>query len=148
MAKMNSKFKYMFDAAPSVSLLGQSDAAHTASFVGTTLTLDKLDGYWNQPIPPLADQTFAIVINVTAVDHTTGDETYKLDLVASSNGFTAKTVVGTIGAIPATGQYVILIDADTMAQVVAGVTAIRIEGTLAGTTPSIAAFAWMTGIQC
>lgn len=67
MAKMNSKFKYMFDAAPSVSLMAQGDAPKTASFNGAPITLDVLKGYWNPAPAAPADKTFAVIVNVTAL---------------------------------------------------------------------------------
>ncbi len=145
MAKMNSKFKYMFDAAPSISLIPNDGAAHVASFTGTAYTLDKLEGYWTNG--ELADVIIAAVINVTAVDHTTGDETYSMALQGSTDGFTTHKDLGVVSAIPGTGQYVILLDVDTAAQVVAGITQIRLAATLAGTTPSITCYAWIGDLQ-
>lgn len=141
MANMNSKFRYMYDADPSVSLIPNDGAAHTATFNSASLALDFNDGYWNVPAQ-IADEAFAIVINVTAVDHTTGDETYNFALVGSSDGFATSTQIGAVAKVPATGQYVILVDALTMTEEVPGITAIRLAATLAGTTPSITAFAF------
>lgn len=145
MANMSSKFRYMYDADPSVSLIPNDNAAHTATFNSAALTFDLLDGYWNVP-SQIADEAFAVVINVTAVDHTTGDETYKIDLAVSADGFSTSSVVGTVAKITATGQYVILVDALTLTEVVPSPTSMRLVVTLAGTTPSITAFAFKSPV--
>jgi len=67
MAKMNSKFKYMYDAAPAIALAANDGVAVTATANGTTYALDQLDGYWNVE-DELADQTFAVVLNVEAAE--------------------------------------------------------------------------------
>jgi hypothetical protein len=145
MSKMNSRFKYMYDAAPESALLPKDHAAHVASFNGPTVALPTLGGYWNVPAIS-AELAFAVAINVEAVDHTTGDETYALALTFGVDGtFATKVAAGTV-SVKGTGQYVILVDIDTVvAQLGAAPTAVRIEAALAGTTPSITAHAWLAG---
>jgi hypothetical protein len=142
MSRMNSKFRYMYDAAPASALIAKDGAAHVATFNGTAIALDELDGYWNTN--ELADEVFAIAVNVTAIDHTTGDETYTVELEFGPAGFatSVKTSKLTIGAV---GQYAILVDAATLRAMKADGNTIRLVGTLAGTTPSITLHAWIAG---
>ncbi len=44
------------------------------------------------------------------------------------------------------GQYVMLLDIDTVKAVKADAAAIRIKGTLAGVAPSLTAYSWIAGI--
>lgn len=140
--KMNSRFKYMFDAAPSVALVAKDGVAKTASFNGAPLTLDTLQGYWTDG--ELADQTFAVVVNVTALDRTTGDETYTLELEFGPAGFAGAEKTHKL-VVTATGQYVFLVDLDTVKAVQADVAQVRLVGTLAGTTPSVTLHAFIAG---
>lgn len=135
--QMNTKFQYMYDAAPASALISKG-AAKTASFVGNTITLDTLKGFWTSG--ELADKTLAIVVNVDAADFGTGDETYDLE---------AKVGAVTVGVTPVTGpgQYVILLDMMTVAKTAPGETALTLAGTVAGTTPSITLYSWISGIQ-
>lgn len=247
MAKLKSKFKYMFDAAPSISLL-TSAAAKVATFNGDALVLDELDGYWNTN--ELADDAFAVVVNVLALNATdrtatmtfvsvvntdtftlsdgvdskvftcvtaganiengefnvggsdtltaaaaaaaindayadgdiaisatsalgvitltnhlgTGgtiteaettitttafagnNETYALELEFGPVGFGTSIKTGAL-TISETGQYVILVDVDTIKAMKSNAAAIRLVGTLAGVSPSITAYSWIAGIQ-
>ncbi len=79
MAKMNGSFRYMFDAAPSISLLAAGQAAKTANFTSNEIALDTLDGYWTSG--ELADQTLAVIVNVTAV----GDSTARTATITLTN---------------------------------------------------------------
>jgi hypothetical protein len=141
MSKMKSKFKYMYDAAPASELIAKDGVAKTASFDGTAKVLDVLEGYWTAG--ELADDVFAVAINVTAVD-LAADETYVLELEAGPVGFATSVVVGKV-TIAGTGQYVILVDADTVKAQKADAAAIRLAGTIGGTTPSITLHAWIAG---
>lgn len=144
MAKMNSKFKYMFDAAPSVALVAAGTAAQTATFNGTTIALDKLDGYWNTE-GELADQTFAVAINVTDVDTVTGDETYTLELQFGDDAAFTNSVKTHSAVVTGPGQYVFLVDIDTVTALLDDASHMRLAGTLAGTTPSITLVSWIAG---
>lgn len=143
MAKMNSKFKYMFDAAPSITLEAQSAPARTADGNTAAIALDKLDGYWNSG--ELADQTFAVAVNVLSLDTTTGDETYALNLVFGEGaGFTGAVTTHS-AVITAPGQYVFLVDIDTVRAILDGADHMRIAVDVGGTTPSIDFYAWIAG---
>lgn len=240
MAKMNSAFKYMYDAAPSIALLPKDGAVRTATFNGPEKALDQVEGYWNTN--ELADKTFAVVVHVTElntsklshvltltaveaddevgisdgsivltfkaddnfavgadddetaanladaindahtndgllvtafatnntvtlISHTSGTvtalaggsivasappagpaETYTLDLVAGPAGFATSVAIGKL-TVSEVGQYVILVDIDTLRLSKPDATAIRLVGTLNGAQPRLTAHAWITGIQ-
>jgi hypothetical protein len=136
--KMTSRFRQMFDAATATLFRGRTaaDIVATTAAAGAALTLDVLQGYWTDG-KELADQLLPVVVNVLKADHTTGDETYKLDVV-TNNG----VVVGTAKVI-GVGQYVILVDADTLRLSDPTATTIQIDATLAGTTPILNFAAWL-----
>lgn len=144
MAKMNSKFKYMYDAAPSVALRARGEAALTADGNSTAIALDKLDGYWNTE-EELADQTFAVVVNVDAIDTTTGDEEYVLSLVFGDDAAFTNSASTHSLAVTETGQYVFLVDFDTVSALVEGVSFMRIALDVTGTTPIINYYSWIGG---
>jgi len=144
MAKMNSKFKYMYDAAPASALIVKDHAAKTASFDGPAVVLDKVLGYWNVADPILADSTVAIAINVEEVETSTGDETYELALEVGPEGFATSVTTHTV-TVTGPGQYVMLVDFDTIKAMKDDAAAVRIAGTLGGTTPSIKLHAWFAG---
>lgn len=137
--KMHSRTRYMYDAATEASLRAKSAAAITASTAGAALVLDTLQGYWTTG--ELADNTLAVVANVNAIDNGTGDETYKLD-VKTNNGI----VVGT-ATVKALGQYVILLDMDTVRLSDPTAVSISLDATIAGTTPSLDFFAWIAPVK-
>jgi hypothetical protein len=143
MAKLKSNFKYMLDAAPAITFRDAAAAPITADASTAAIVLDTLDGYWNTS-NELADSTFAVVINVSAIDRGTGDETYVLNLVAGPVGFGTSTVVGTVTVVEP-GQYVILVDADTVRKQVANAAALRLNVDVSGTTPSIDFVAFIGG---
>lgn len=144
MAKLKSNFKYMLDAAPAITFRDDTTAATITADASTdAIVLDKLNGYWNTQYE-LADSTFAVVINVSSVDSTTGDETYVLNLVASGDGFTTSTAVGTVTVVEA-GQHVILVDIDTIRKSVPDALDLRIDVDVAGTTPKINFTAFIGG---
>jgi len=144
MAKMNSKFKYMLDAAPAITLRAKSAAAITATADSEVYALEQLDGYWNTE-NELADQTFAVVVNVDAIDTTTGDETYVLTLVFGDDAaFSASTVTHTL-TLTGTGQHVLLVDFDTVRGLLSTAAFMKITATLGGTTPILDYHAFIAG---
>lgn len=148
MAKLNSKFKHMYDAAPSVALIAKDGVAKTASFTGPAYALDKLDGYWNDA-GELADMLLTVVTNVAAVDRGAGDEAYGLTIEASADAaFTAPVEVASIAPdVLATGQLVAILDMDTVLAAVPGVSYLRVKGTLAGVAPSIELYSWIGSLK-
>ncbi len=143
MAKMNSKTKYMLDAAPSITFRAPGLTTLTADTASDAITLDALDGYWNTA-GELADTTFAIVIHVTSLDFTTGDETYDISLEAGPVGF-ASSIKPQVIRVPAVGQYVMLVDIDTIKKLKATTEALRLALDVSGTTPIIAYNAYIAG---
>jgi hypothetical protein len=145
MGKFNSAYKYMYDAAPEVALVPKDHAAHAASFAGAAVALPQVQGWWNQPQYPAAN-VFAIAVNVEALDHTTGDETYSLAIEFGTDGTFGTKVVSHTLAAKKPGQLAALVDMDTIVALLgAAPTAVRVNATLAGTTPSITLHAWLAG---
>ncbi len=142
MAKMNSKFKYMYDAAPASQLIAKDGVAKTATFNSTVKALDLVDGHWNTT--ELADQTFAVVVNVASVDATTGDETYTVELEFGDADFAPAQKTHKM-VVTKPGQYVFLVDLDTVRALVATAVNMRVAVTLAGTTPIIVLNAYIAG---
>jgi hypothetical protein len=143
MAKMNTRYRYMLDNAPAITLVAKDGVAKTASFNGAAVTLDTVLGHWNDP-HYLADTLFAVAVNVDAIDATTGDETYTLALEFGTAGF-AQTVRTHTLAVKGPGQYVMVVDAETVMAMLDDVAVVRVAATLAGTTPSITLNAWFAG---
>jgi hypothetical protein len=134
--KMNSRFRQMYDAATDTLFRGRTQPDVTATADSAVLNLDKLTGYWTDGTE-LADQLFPVIVNALKVDHTTGDETYKIDVV-TNNG----VVVGT-AKIVGVGQYVILVDGETLHLSDPTATSIKLTATLGGTTPILNYAAWL-----
>lgn len=109
MAKMNSKYKYMYDAAPSVALVPRDAPQQTISQGFEPIKLDELDGYWNED-GYLADQTFAVAVNVTEVTITDGGP------IPVYLGFTdgVEEILTQTVFVSSTGQFVFLVDIDTV----------------------------------
>jgi hypothetical protein len=134
--KMNSRFRQMFDAAPDTLFRGRTAADVTATADSAVVALDKLTGFWTDG-NELADYLLPVIVNVLKADHTTGDETYKVDVV-TNNGIVVATskVIGV-------GQYVLLVDADTLHQADPTAVSIHVAATLGGTTPILNYAAWL-----
>lgn len=137
--KMNSRFRFMYDAAAAASLRPRAQADITADAVGAELTLDTLTGYWT-PGTELADQTFAVVANVTKVDHTTGDETYVLNLTTNNNVVVATAKVNKVG------QYVLFVDTQTLRLSDPTAASISLDADVGGTTPILNFHAFLTAV--
>jgi hypothetical protein len=134
--KMNSRFRQMFDAAADTLFRGRTAADVTATADSAVVNLDKLQGYWTDG-NELADQTIAVIVNALKVDKTTGDETYKVDLV-TNNG-----VVVATAKITGVGQYVLFVDGATLQQSDPTAASLKITATLGGTTPILNYAAWL-----
>ena len=144
MAKMNSKFKYMFDAAPSIALGANDGVAITSTTQGPAYALDQLDGYWNIE-GELADQTFAVVVNVEALGTANGDEVYAFALEFGSDSGFGDGSDAQVLEVTQPGQYVFLVDIDTLKACNAGLSHIRVTAALAGTGPTVTYKAWNAG---
>jgi hypothetical protein len=134
--KMGSRFKQMFDAAPDTLFRGRTAADVVATADSAAVSLDKLQGFWTDG-SEFADENLAVIVNVLKADHTTGDETYKIDVVTNNGVVIATTKV--VGV----GQYVLLVDADTLRNADPTAASIHVAATLAGTTPILNYAAWL-----
>lgn len=91
------------------------------------------------------NRPFVAVANVSALDRTTGDETYVLSIEAdTSSGFASPVAVATLPAITTVGRYEIPLSGSLIEQHEPGATHIRIKATLGGTTPSVTYGAWLS----
>jgi len=81
---------------------------------------------------------FHVVVDVTALDTTSGNETYRVSIETDASAAFSGTPVE-IGAVTvtSTGRHVLTIDQDLVAKLDPDAAAIRVKATLAGTTPSI-----------
>lgn len=145
-----SRMKYMFDGDASVTLRNVSDGAESATATETAISLNELDtAYWHDGTD-IPYSYLVVVINITAIDATTGDETYVLtiqvdDTLAQSDTpvtvwtqTIARTFTGVIEAvIPA--HNIPKMDTDS-----SGTDKwMAIKATLGGTTPSLTYGAWI-----
>lgn len=81
--------------------------------------------------------TFKVVFVVTALDLSSGNETYSLSVETdAATSFGSPTTVGSVTPA-ATGTYEVLLSADGIAKLDSTAAAIRVKATLGGTTPSI-----------
>ncbi len=139
-----SKVRHGYDAEPSVRLRLLSDGPETASAVENAISLNTLDAaYWDNGAIPF--QTATIVIRVTAIDRTTGDEAYAIQAQVDNDqafGGADFTVVGEIDLV-STGVFTIVLDGPTIKALRSNAKFIRLALVAAGTTPSITYEAWL-----
>lgn len=137
-----SEVTYIYDAATKFRAPGL--AALTASAVVGTLPLDKLTAQRpNSQRGKLGAEEYDIVIVVNSLDKTTGDEVYTFQAKVGAVG-AETTSVGQI-TVSSTGQYVLSLDAKTIAHQDANHASIALELVAAGTTPVITFTAWLAG---
>ena len=147
MAKMNSKFKYMFDAAPSVQLIERDEVAKTATFNSDPYILDQLDGYWNTE-GELADQTFALVVNVTEVEASASTGTFTLDTVIATDAVTLDDGVNTPVTLTADTDFDVGADDDeTAANLAAAINDLFDAGDLRLTAEAAGAVVTVTNVD-
>lgn len=104
-----------------------ADGAETATAAETGIALDVLKA-----------GDFKVVLDVTALDATTGNETYVLSVETDANtSFGSAVQVGAV-TVTATGRYEVPLSQWQLAKLDSGAAAIRVNATLGGTTPSIA----------
>lgn len=143
----SSRVNEIIDLDDAVTLRDATDGAETATATETAVSLQELDSaYWhNGEIP---HGVFKVVFHVTAVDRTTGDETYTLSLVVDDTADMSDTPATVAAlAITAAGVYTMFVDSKNIPQVNADSSGadkwIAAKATLAGTTPSITYGAWI-----
>lgn len=147
-----SAVKAGFDTLAAVTLRNATDGAETATATETAIDLGLLTAaYWQDDTVPHG--VIRVGVHVTAIDRTTGDETYTLtlqvdDVLAQNN--TPDTVCTL--AITATGYYEMIVDSKTIDAIVTDYSSealyMAIKATLAGTTPSITYGAWIADAPC
>lgn len=147
MAKMNTSHRYVYDAAPATLFRARTAAAIAATANSDVVVLDTVQGYWNVD-GELADETLAVIVNVTEIDATTGDETVTFELKATDAAGVVQTeaVLGSL-TVNKVGQYVFLVDAASVKLAAEDFGGLVITATLAGTTPSVGYHAWMSQIK-
>jgi hypothetical protein len=126
----SSAVRFNIDAAN--IFRAESEVAITAATASGYLSLGALTapGYAGEIGAPL---DFSIVLFVNAIDKTTGDEAYKVEVEVDDNvAFTTPTVIATV-AVTDVGQKVINIAKEN----VGSNEFIRVKVTPSGTTPSI-----------
>jgi hypothetical protein len=147
MARMNTKVRYLYDAGALTLLRARTDPAITATADSLEVAMTKSVGEWATPAEP-AVETFAVVINVTAFDKTTGDETYVIT-VKATNGAGAVLAGLSLGTVTVSkiGQYAVLVDVPTALLQDATFDGIKLTATLSGTTPILTYHAWLSMIE-
>lgn len=115
----------------------QNEYANAANLVATGASTNIIDATVDRNIG--IGEPMAVVIDISAIDASSGDETYTVQLQAAATGdaaFASPVAVGGLVTIPRTiganSQVVILIPADTATDRYS-----RLLFTLGGTTPSI-----------
>jgi hypothetical protein len=149
MSKLGTKFRYMYDAAPEAALRAKGQADITASATSPEFALGKVGGYWNNA-GELADQMFAVVVNVTLVDP---DGTYDIELQAGPAGFATNKVVAALRGVTKPGQYVLFVDTLTLRALKSDAAAIRLNTVVTDTdgaganVPGINFYSWIAPVQ-
>jgi hypothetical protein len=128
---------YPLDALMILQPAGGSNITATGQSANA-IKLDVLTAYWNTgDVATLFD--FAVVLEVTAWDHTTGDETYVVTAETSPvAGFGSGVVTVATQAITGLGRYQVVIDRDAIISALGANPTdgyLRLTTTLAGTTP-------------
>lgn len=146
-----SKVRSLVDTAAAVTLRSVADGAETATATETAISLSELDlAYW-QDGSEIPHGKFVVGVNVTAMDATTGDETYVLSLlVDDTSGLSDSPVTIASYTIPRTaiGYYEFVVDSKTIPNLDSDSSGtdkwLAIRATLGGTTPSITYGAWIS----
>ncbi len=114
----------IYDAA--LVLRDVADGAETATAAETGIALDVLKA-----------GNFKVIFDVTALDATTGNETYVLAVETDANtSFGSAVQVGAV-TVSAVGRYEVPLSQWQLAKLDSTAAAIRVNATLGGTTPSI-----------
>lgn len=144
MANMSGKVKREFDAAAAVTLRALTDGSETADAAETGVALNTLSGaYWDNNDQPNGD--IRVSVHVTALDKTTGDETYDIYFETDSTlGFASAVEVARLFHVGATGYYEVVIPSTLIEALDPTAKYLRARLDVAGTTPIITYGAWMT----
>lgn len=128
--------KAIYDAGASVLLKADGSAAITSTASTSAVDFDMSAG-----------GTFAVAVNVEALDATTGDETYTISVVGQDSAGANDVTLATFPVV-ATGEHLFALDAGTVVkQAGASVAKVLLTATLAGTTPSLTYSAWIQPVR-
>lgn len=121
-------------AGPLDAALQMMDAQALAATGDSTLNADLGEGFEPKPIAAMG-----LLVNVTTIDHTTGNETYQFNVQESADGNTWTDTGLTVTVSPLAVSQVLK---------VVGVTKryLKLVWTLAGTSPVITASAWIVRV--
>ncbi len=132
-----SAINYIYD--DDTAFRAPGSVAVTAN-AATVLPLDKLDKSRGDQLNKLGAQAYAVVIAISAL--TTVDETYVFTLNVGDTGAGGTTAVGAV-TVTGTGQWVVLLDAETIEKLDADHAEIELDLVVAGSNPSITFAAWL-----
>ncbi len=108
-----SAVTYIYDDDSSFRAPGSVAITADGATVVGALPLDKLDKSRGDQLDKLGAEAYAVVIVISDMDTGDGDETYTFDVQVGATG-AAATVVGSVVVTSAIGQWVILLDAETI----------------------------------
>jgi hypothetical protein len=142
---MQSKVRHTLDAG--LILQGLSSSAITSSAASTLVPVDRITGSPRGALNgAYGNRKVDVVVHVVALDHTTGDETYTLNIsaydAAGANQVVVETVVVTASNV---GQTLVFpVDMQTFGKYDTNGAQIGIAAVLAGTTPSLQYWAYLS----
>lgn len=140
---MESKVKYTYDDALKLKAIGS--AAITVTETTAKVGFDRIANGRGDIAGRYGVGSFDVVVHVTALDHTTGDETYSLAFTSydanGANPVTQETILFTIADIGTTKVF--KFDTATLQQWDTDGAQLGIVVTLAGTTPILQYWAFI-----
>lgn len=147
-----TRARALYDADSSVTLRS-STSAITSTTTDTAISLNELDtAYWHDG-NEIPYGLIEVAVAVTAIDVSSGDETYTIELLVddTSNMSDTPRVVST-RAIRSTGFYTMYIESKDIPLLDSDTSGtdkwMAIRATLAGTTPSLTYTAWLSKSGC
>lgn len=147
MAIMKGSRKYQLDAE--LVLRASTAAAITATGASLTFDLGAMGAYWNGTDGEVAGHQLAVVIDVAAL--VTGGmtpETYEFQVQTDSAAAFDDAIITSFKlAVAATGEYVFLLDVDTLRKLDVNAKFLRLNAVLAGTAPSLTYNAFVAPIH-
>lgn len=140
---MESKIKYTYDALLALQAPASANVVATAS--SAYVDINKITKGRGDVQGRFGEGAFDVVVHITTLDHTTGDETYSAAFTSSDAAgankivhFTRAFVVGEVGK-----TFAYKFDAATIGLENANAAKFGIDWTLAGTTPILNYFAFV-----
>jgi hypothetical protein len=149
-----SRVRAIYDADAAVLLRDVADGAETSTATETAVSLNELDTAFWQDGNEIPYGLIEVGVHITAIDRTTGDETYTFDLIVddTSNMSDTPKVVASLTGITTAGFYTMYVDSKNIPLIDSDTSGtdkwIAIKATLGGTTPSVTYGAWMSKSGC